>query len=275
MNKIWKNGLNLGIFAGTVLFQLGWLSIFYFTTWQAVVLCFILYCLTAMSVTLGYHRLITHFSFETYKPIKWLIAVIAGLSGEGSAIFWVATHRKHHAFADKEGDPHSPNDGKLWSHMLWFLPANPEEKQIMEKYAPDLWKDGFLRWQHYLFVPFIVLSVVLLYCAGWYFSGHYMACSFVAWGFFFRTFLVEHATWFVNSATHIWGYRNYETADLSTNSWWVALLTFGEGWHNNHHAFPRMARHGHFKGEIDITYMVICLMEKLGLAWNVIKEKHK
>ena len=274
-NKLKDAKIDWAIVAGTIMFQVGSLSALFFFTWQAFLVFLILYVMSGMGVTLGYHRLLTHSSFNTYRPIRWLIATIGALSGEGPAVWWVATHRKHHAFSDKDGDPHSPKDGFLWSHMLWFLPKTVYQQETINHYAPDLWEDTFLRWQFYLYIPIIFASAGLLYLFGWLLDGWYMGCSFVAWGFLFRTVFVEHATWFVNSASHVWGYKNYITNDESRNLWWVAALTFGEGWHNNHHAFPRMAAHGHKWWEIDLTYWAICFMEKIGLAWDVVKYKTK
>lgn len=270
MKNKWQTGINWALLAATLLFQLGFLTAFYFFTWKAFFLFIILYFLTGIGVTLGFHRLITHDSFKTYKPIYYLFALLGELSAQGSAIWWAANHRMHHAFSDKEGDPHTPNDGFIWSHMIWFLPNHSEQERI-HKYAPDLIRDPILLFLHDKFIYIITLSAFLIYLLGLIFWDHFTGLSFLAWGFLFRTFFLLHATWFVNSASHKWGYRNYTTTDKSTNLWWVALLTWGEGWHNNHHKFPRCASHGHKWWEIDITYFIIKLMEKLGLAWDIIE----
>jgi sn-1 stearoyl-lipid 9-desaturase len=175
----------------------------------------------------------------------------------------VATHRIHHQNSDKEGDPHSPVDGKWWAHMGWILSgkAMHHETKVLGKYAPDLAKDKFHVWiTKYHYIPMIVVGLVLLALGG---------IPYVLWGIFFRTVLGLHATWLVNSATHSWGSRRFVTRDLSTNSWWVALLTWGEGWHNNHHAHPTSARHGLAWYEIDTNWYVISLMKMVGLAKDI------
>jgi stearoyl-CoA desaturase (delta-9 desaturase) len=194
------------------------------------------------------------------------------MSGEGSALTWVANHRKHHALSDKDGDPHSPRDGGLWSHILWFCPnyGRKYEDDIVDRYAPDLQKDKGLVFLHKTFIFWHIAMGAALLSIGWIGWDRYTGISFLVWGMFVRMVYVFHVTWFVNSATHMWGYRNYETSDDSRNLWWVGLLSFGEGWHNNHHAYQRMAAHGHKWWEIDMTYWAICAMEKLGLAWNVV-----
>jgi stearoyl-CoA desaturase (delta-9 desaturase) len=224
---------------------------------------------------MGYHRLLTHGSFTTYRPVRWILALLGGLSGEGSALTWVANHRKHHVYSDQEGDPHSPRDGKWWSHMLWFMPnfGRKWHSDLTDKYAPDIKKDPVMRVIHYLFLPSHFILGAILMTTGALIWGWYVGFSMLLWGLSVRMVYVLHVTWFVNSASHIWGYRNYETTDDSRNNWWVGLLAFGEGWHNNHHAHQRMASQGHRWWEIDVTYWVILLMEKVGLAWNVVKQK--
>jgi stearoyl-CoA desaturase (delta-9 desaturase) len=247
----------------------------FFFTWKALALCLFLCWLTgSIGVCLGYHRLLTHGSFRTYRPMRWLLALVGGLSGEGSAITWVANHRKHHMFSDKEGDPHSPRDGRWWSHMLWLFPdfGRKHLRTMAERFAPDLDHDPVMRFLHKFFLPSHVLLGALLFAVGYFGWNAYTGWSFVAWGMFVRLVYVLHVTWFVNSATHIWGYRNYDTTDDSKNLWWVGLLAFGEGWHNNHHAFQHMAKAGHKWWELDVTYWAILALEKVGLAWNVVKE---
>lgn len=273
-----RNGLDWPVTIWVVIVHLGALAAPFYFTWKGVALATFLWWLTGgIGVCLGYHRGLTHGSFMTYRPIRWLLALLGGLSGEGSAITWVASHRKHHAFSDQEGDPHSPRDGGLWSHMLWFMPKLGEEKHndLVSRYAPDLMKDPMYRFLHMMFLPSHFILGTLLFAAGYFGWDAYTGASFVMWGMFVRLVWVLHATWFVNSATHMWGYRNYETTDDSRNLWWVALLSFGEGWHNNHHKYQRMAAHGHRWWEIDLTYYAICAMEKLGLAWNVVHDVRK
>jgi stearoyl-CoA desaturase (delta-9 desaturase) len=186
----------------------------------------------------------------------------------------VAVHRKHHAFSDKEGDPHSPRDGKWWSHIGWLAPrmGKPYYEAVYKRYAPDLLKDPVFRFLDQTFLLWHILLGVAMFAVGHFVWDTYTGISFVVYGMFLRMVWVLHVTWFVNSATHIWGYRNYETTDDSKNLWWVGLLAYGEGWHNNHHAYQRMAKHGHKWWEFDATYMAILAMEKVGLAWDVVHE---
>ena len=272
----WRHGYDWPVLVWIVVVHGGALAAPFYFTWKAVGLCAFLAWLTgSIGVCMGYHRQLTHGSFSTYRPIRWLLALIGGLSGEGSALVWVANHRKHHVFSDKEGDPHSPRDGKWWSHMLWFIPdfGRKHYDDLTERYAPDLRKDPVMRFLHSFFLPSHVILGATLMAIGWTGWDFHTGMSFLVWGMFVRLIYVLHVTWFVNSASHIWGYRNYETTDDSRNLWWVGILAFGEGWHNNHHAYQRMARQGHKWWEIDVTYWEICLMEKLGLAWNVVHER--
>lgn len=255
-------------------------------TWEGVVLAFVLHWITGgLGICLGFHRLLTHSSFSTYAPIRWLCALLGGLAGEGSAVDWVANHRKHHALSDQPGDPHSPHEGAWWSHILWLswnLPYDEHHKHI-NRWAPDMAKDPVIVWIGRLFIPIHIVTGLMIMGAGYWWGenvntavgGSAMAASFVTWGIFLRLGMVLHSTWFVNSASHIWGYTNYETTDDSKNNWWVALITYGEGWHNNHHAYPRMALHGHKWWEIDTTWTVVRLMRACGLAWDVVDYKHK
>lgn len=244
-------------------------------TWQALIVCGVLAWLTSnIGVCVGYHRCLTHNSFHTYSLVRWTLAFIGQLSAEGTAIHWVATHWLHHVHSDQSGkDPHSPVDGLLWSHMLWFLPRLTKKEAIAryEQYAPKLYRDPVLLFLHRTFLLWHIILGLLLFNVGVWGWDFHTGVSFVVWGMFVRTVVVMHGTWFVNSATH-WprcGYRNYETPDRSRNSWWVALLTWGEGWHNNHHAAMWAANHGHKWWEIDVTYRIIWLLQELGIVWNV------
>lgn len=246
----------------------------FFFTWSGLAICLVLCWITgSLGVCLGYHRLLTHGSFATSRPVKLFYAWLGGISGEGSALTWVANHRKHHAFSDLEGDPHTPHDGGLWAHMLWFFPRHePVDLEAhCQRWAPDLHRDPGIQFLHRTFILWHVLVGASLLGAGWALYDARTGVSWLLWGLAVRMVYVFHVTWFVNSATHIWGYRNYETTDNSRNLWWVGLLAFGEGWHNNHHAFQRMAKHGHRWWEVDTTYWVILAMERLGLARNVVK----
>ena len=234
------------------------------TTWQAVVVAAVLHWMcVGWGIGLGYHRLHTHRSYKTPKLVEYFLAICGTLTLQGGPVFWTALHRIHHQHSDKNGDPHTPRDGKWWSHMLWvfFGEELHHDTAVMGKYAPDLVKDRFYqvltRWH---WVPLVVLGLALLAVGG---------LSWLLWGVFLRVVVGLHCTWLVNSATHIWGRRRFNTTDDSKNSFWVALITFGEGWHNNHHAHPRSARHGMTWWEVDLSWMQIRVMQWLGLAWDV------
>ncbi len=244
-------------------------------TWYGLGLCLVLAWVTGgLGICLGYHRLLTHSSFETYRPIRSFLALSGTLAGEGPPIMWVAAHRKHHRFSDQEHDPHSPRDGAWWSHMLWMFPhyGSAHWAQLYRQYAPDMLKEPFLRLLDRGFLWWQLGLAAILFSAGWIGWDLYTGTSFLVYGMFLRLMYVLHVTWAVNSASHIWGYRNYETRDNSRNLWWVGLLAFGEGWHNNHHAYPRVAQHGHRWWEIDATYWSIQVMKRLGLAWNIVEK---
>ena len=235
-----------------------------YTTWQAVAVAVLLHwvCI-GWGIGMGYHRLHTHRSYEIAKPLEYFFALCGTLTLQGGPIFWAACHRVHHQYSDRHGDPHTPRDGRWWAHMLWTLFGEPlhANTEVMGKYAPDLMKERFYRvlntWH---WVPLVVLGLILLAVGG---------LPWLLWGVFFRVVFGLHCTWLVNSATHLWGTRRFQTTDDSRNSWWVALLTFGEGWHNNHHAHPTSARHGLGVFELDMTWIQIQILRKLGVAWDV------
>ncbi len=266
--------LDWGTLGWVAIIHLGILAAPFYFTWPGLVTCLILGWLTgSIGICLGYHRLLTHGSFQTSRFMFRLIGLIGLLAGQGPPIQWVANHRKHHLHSDQPGDPHSPREGRWWSHILWLVPYHSaEEVQATHaRFAPDLLKDPFMRFLQSTFLFWHIGLGAILYGIGYWLGGTETAISMVVYGMFVRLFYVLHATWFVNSATHIWGYRNYETTDDSRNLWWVALLTYGEGWHNNHHKYQRMAKNGHKWWELDMTYGAILVLEKLGLAWKVIK----
>ncbi len=280
-SETWKLGLDWPVVIWIGVIHLFAIAAPFFIRWQSLVVCAALILATgSVGVCMGYHRLLTHGSFKTYKPIRWLLAFLGGLSGEGSALAWVANHRKHHKYSDQEGDPHSPRHGKGWSHMLWFLPnwGHKNNTELLERYASDILKDRVMRFLHVMFLPTHVITGVGLFLLGYFGTfiglggGWFDGLSMVFWGMGIRMVYVMHVTWFVNSATHIWGYRTYDTTDDSKNNWWVGFLAFGEGWHNNHHAYQRVASQGHKWWEIDTTYWLILLMEKTGLAWDVVRK---
>lgn len=264
------HGVNWYNVGWMVLMNVGAVAAFWHLSWVGLAILVVMHFVTAcLGVTLGYHRLLTHGSMIVPTPLKYFFSLCGMIAAEGSPLYWVATHRKHHVLSDLEGDPHSPNDGFWWSHMLWFKPKEGpgELEALLKRWAPDMYKDPVQRFFHNFFPVFPILFGAALYFGGEYFFGLGWSCLLM--GLCLRMVLGYHSTWFVNSATHIWGYRNYETTDRSRNLWWVALISYGEGWHNNHHAHQRLARHGHKPWEIDITYMVIRLLKTLGLAKQV------
>lgn len=230
-------------------------------SWTAVGLVVFLHWVTGgLGITLGFHRLVTHRSFQTPKWLECFFVFCGALACEGGVIDWVGMHRLHHLHTDQESDPHDSNRGFWWSHMGWMLYHSPATSEV-PRYTKDLADDPMYQFfQNYFILLQVILGVLLYLLGGW---------SFVVWGIFVRLVVVWHCTWFVNSATHQFGYRTYETGERSTNCWWVALLTYGEGWHNNHHAFQYSARHGLEWWETDITWMTIQLLHRIGLAHKV------
>src|SRR5919198_4015696 len=242
-----------------------------------------MYLVTGFGITTGYHRLLTHRSFATYRPIRYLFAVLGSMAVEGPVISWVADHRKHHAFADEEGDPHSPHTthgsgplaaikGLFHAHIGWMFSAVGRADRM--RYAPDLMKDRVMRVISASFFPLFFLSLAIPFALG-YFIGGSVTDGLLAllWGGAVRIFLLHHVTWSINSVCHFFGRRRFETKDKSTNVFWLSLLSFGESWHHNHHAFPTSASHGLRRWELalDPGGVVIRSLEKLGLAWNVVK----
>jgi fatty-acid desaturase len=245
-------------------FHLGAVAALLFFTWKALFVAIFLWWISgSLGIGMGYHRLLTHRGYRTPKWVEYFLTVCATLTLEGGPIFWVATHRIHHRFADQEGDPHSPRDGKWWSHMGWILTGRSmhHDTTTLAHYVPDLAKDKFHLWiTKYHYVPIVALGVLLFAVGG---------LPFLLWGIFLRTVVGLHATWLVNSATHVWGSRPFSTRDDSTNNWFVALLTFGEGWHNNHHAHPSSARHGLKWYQIDMNWYGIWVLKAFGLAKQI------
>ncbi len=259
-----ENQINWVTAIAMFLFHVGALAALFFFSWKAFLLGIFLYWVAgSLGIGMGYHRLLTHRGYKTPKWVEYFLTVCATLALEGGPIFWVATHRIHHQYSDKEGDPHSPIDGKWWAHMGWILMGKSmhHDTSTLSRYVPDLAKDKFHVWiTKFHYVPMIVLGLIILAIGG---------IQYVLWGIFFRTVLGLHSTWLVNSATHSWGSRRFATRDLSTNSWWVAMFTWGEGWHNNHHAHPTSSRHGLAWYEIDLNWYGILALQKLGLAKQV------
>lgn len=236
------------------------------------------YVATGLGITVGYHRLFTHQSFKAARPVKIALAVAGSMAIEGAVIDWVSAHRRHHAFSDKEGDPHSPHldhDGTvkgilrgLWhAHVGWLFAP---EKTSAERWAPDLLKDSAIVKIDRLFPWWIAGTFMLPALAGFAITGTLRgAITALLWGGLARVFLLHHVTWSINSICHYYGKRPFETTDKSTNNWPLAVLSFGESWHNNHHAFPTSAVHGILKGQFDMSGFVIRGFERLGLARDV------
>lgn len=239
-------------------------GLFYQFSWTNVAWLVGLYWLTVgFGISMGYHRLHTHRGFKTYKWFDYFLAICGTLTLEGGPIFWVATHRLHHQFSDQPKDPHTPRVSGFWAHVGWVLfgDSNHADAKRMGRYAPDMAKDPFYNWlTTYHWVPLVVLGLALLAIGGW---------PLVNWAIFLRVTMGLHATWLINSATHIWGSRRFATKDDSKNNWWASVATFGESWHNNHHAHPVSARHGLVWYEFDITWITLQLFRAIGLVWDI------
>ena len=256
----WATGI------GLLLIHLVALAAFFptFFSWSALVAAIVLYNISGgIGITLCYHRVLTHRGLHLRRPFEYVAVICGALALQGGPIEWVATHRKHHAFADKEGDPHSMRQGFLWAHMEWLFRKNDAmlTQEEVRRYAPDLVDQRFYRWvdSNTLWMQ-VALGLVLLAVGGW---------SWVIWGIFARLVVCYHITWMINSVSHLFGYRSFRTPDLSTNCWWLAILSWGEGWHNNHHAFPFSARHGLRWFEFDPTWLLVRILRLVHLASEI------
>ncbi len=230
-------------------------------SWAAIGLALALHWVTGgLGITLGWHRLASHRSFRAPKWLEYFLIFCGSLSMEGGVIPWVGLHRYHHLYSDQETDPHDSGKGFWWSHVGWMMHDIPAKDKI-QRLTRDIANDPVYKFlDRYFLVPQVILAICLYALGGW---------PFVFWGIFVRLVLVFHSTWLVNSAAHKFGYRAYKEGDRATNCWWVALLTYGEGWHNNHHAFQYSARHGLKWWEVDVTWMTIRTLQFLGLAKKV------
>jgi len=249
--------------------------------WTDLAIFGVMYVLTGFGVTVGFHRLLTHRAFETSRPIKYALTALGSMAVEGPAIVWVADHRKHHTFADEEGDPHSPHvdfgDGwrgaarGLWhAHMGWLF--DEQGRAQAKRFARDLLADDGLRFITKKFPAFVALGLLIPFLLGLALTQSLAGgLTALLWGGFVRIFLLHHVTWSINSVCHFFGRRRFDTDDHSTNVFWLALPSFGESWHHNHHAFPTSAKHGLRWWEVDTSALLIGLLERLGLAWNVVK----
>jgi stearoyl-CoA desaturase (delta-9 desaturase) len=265
-------GINWLTMTVMALFHLGAVAALFFFSWQRLAVMVVMY-FVAINVGIGmcYHRLLTHRGYQVPKWLEYGMSICGTLALEGGPIFWVATHRVHHQLSDREGDPHTPREGGWWAHVGWIIWGNAlhAQTEVLDRYAPDLARDRVHLWlSKYHWIP-LVASGPLLFGLGWLAGGPVNAIGWVLWGVFLRVTLGLHATWLVNSATHMWGRRRFETRDGSRNNWWVALVSGGEGWHNNHHAHPVSARHGLAWYELDPNYWGIWLLNKLGLARGI------
>ncbi|MGQ0541821.1 MAG: acyl-CoA desaturase [Blastocatellia bacterium] len=217
----------------------------------------------SLGVGLGWHRLLTHRSFKAPKWLEYILTILGTMSVQDSPDKWVATHRIHHAFVETDKDPHSTRPGFWWAQIGWIVwgTAQDHDKKTLQRYVPDLLKDrGQVLISRFYYLPIILSAFILFAIGGW---------TMVVWGVVARVVVGWHTTWFVNSLSHLYGSRPHETSDDSTNNWFVALLTFGEGWHNNHHAFPTSARHGLRWYQFDMNWIAIRIFEKLGWAKQI------
>jgi sn-1 stearoyl-lipid 9-desaturase len=238
-----------------------------FFSWQGVGLMLLLHWVTGgLGITLGWHRLVTHRSFQVPKWLEYFFVFCGTLAMQGGPIWWVGLHRHHHLYSDQPVDHHDSNKGFWWSHMGWMFREVPAVQEI-PKFTKDISSDPFYRFCDACFFPIQIALGFFLFWLGQ--SSGVGGWSFVLWGVFVRLAFVYHCTWFVNSATHMFGYKSHESGDNSRNCWWVAVVTYGEGWHNNHHAYQYSARHGLQWWEVDPTWLMIKGLKTLGLATKV------
>ena len=249
--------------------------------WSDLAVLALMYVITGLGVTVGYHRLLTHRSFQTHKPVEYLFATLGSMAVQGPVIAWVADHRKHHAHTDEDGDPHSPHVGHgdglrgalhgLWyAHMGWLFDSHGRAEG--KQYARDLVEDRGMRFLSRQFLTIVLVGLLIPAGLGYVLTGTLKgAVTGLVWGGFVRIFMLHHVTWSINSVCHFFGRRRFQIEDQSTNVFWLALPSFGESWHHNHHAFPRSAVHGLKRWELDPTGWVIRAMKRLRLAWNVVE----
>ena len=252
------------IVAGIAVIHAGVLLAPFTFTWSAFWVFFWLQWITGLlGITLCYHRLLAHRSFQVPKWLEYALTICGSLALQGGRIKWVSTHRVHHAFSDRPQDPHSPTHGFWWAHILWLFAYDEvlDDPTKHYRYAPELARDPVHLFLEKTSTWHTVILGAILYAWG--------GLPYLVWGTFVRTAFVYHCTWLVNSAAHLWGYKTYATNEGSTNNWWVAVLSYGEGWHNNHHAYLHSAAHGLRWWEVDPTYLHIRLLAMLKLATRV------
>ena len=249
--------------------------------WSDVIVFGVLYVAFGLGVTVGFHRLFTHRSFKTTPALRFIFAVLGSAAIEGPVISWVADHRKHHAFSDKEGDPHSPHVGHgggikgalaglAHAHVGWLFIHT--QRGAKKRYAPDLVADPIVAFVDRTFVTWALLGLGIAFALGAAIGQSLKAgVTGLLWGGAVRMLVVHHVTYSINSLCHFFGSRRFDTDDESRNLMWLAPFSFGEAWHNNHHAFPTSAAHGMRRFEFDISALVIRALERFGLAWDVVK----
>lgn len=269
---VWSR-VNWTVVLGIAVMHIGAVAALFYFSWSALVLAaFFMWVTGGLGITLGFHRLLTHRSFKTPKWFEYCLSIAGSLAWQGGPAQWIGVHRIHHAHSDEEGDPHTPKHGFTWAHVLWCMHKDSDGRRGLDA-AKDIMRDPGQRFINNYFYLFQIALIPILYGGGVLASYLGLATSglsWVLWGICLRTVVVYHVTWFVNSASHTWGYQNFKTGDLSTNLWWVALLSFGEGWHNNHHAYQRSAAHGLKWYEFDLTYWTIRLLSLVGLAHDIV-----
>jgi stearoyl-CoA desaturase (Delta-9 desaturase) len=248
--------------------------------WSDLAVMLVMYVISGYGVTLGFHRLLTHRSFQTFKPVEYTLAILGSLAVQGPVMSWVADHRKHHAHTDKEGDPHSPHGhgggfkgavaGLWYAHMGWLFKASGTAEH--SRYAKDLYEDPGMRVIHRTFALWATVGILIPAGLGYAIDGTLAgAVTAALWGGPVRIFALHHVTWSINSVCHFFGSRRFEVEDHSTNVFWMSLVSFGESWHHNHHTFPRSAMHGLRAWEVDPTAWLIRGMRRVRLAWNVVE----
>jgi fatty-acid desaturase len=263
VGKVARN-VNFKNLAIVISFHLLAIPVFFTFSWVNLAILLVLnWVVGSLGVGLGWHRLLTHRSFAVPRWLEYLLTILGTMSLQDSPAKWVATHRIHHKFTEEDSDPHSTRRGFLWAQIGWILwgRAQDHDDATLRRYIPDLLKDpGHVLISRFYFIPIIASAAVLFLIGGW---------PMVVWGVFARVVVGWHTTWFVNSLSHLYGKRPHATNDASTNNWFVAILTFGEGWHNNHHASPSSARHGTEWYQFDMNWMTILIFERLGWAKRI------